>query len=372
MSKVKRITGGILSAAMALTMITAAGCSTPKNAMTVEDTTYTTGEYLAYLYNSYYQIYTRNNFALYAQYGMDPWEQELTYGEGDDEQKLKAEDYIVRVAQDAMIRQVALKHKMEEYGITELREQDVESAESALKSVKNDDTIKLGFTKDTYSKMYKDFYCNEMALFYGLYDTNGQRAVTEDDIRTYFEDNYRSYKIIEISLAGSDGSDLSEEDTQGVLDRLNSYLDLYKENGDFNKVIDKYKQDEADAKATEENPAETVTPSTDDDNRKELDVKQYGDEDFTNALDTVPVNEAKVIQYKKSGTTNTAALLLRLDPEEGEDRENFFTDNRDNIIYGLGYEEFSKEMKDYIATLKVDVNKTVEKKCRPKNFVTEK
>ncbi|MCI8554758.1 MAG: hypothetical protein HFJ80_07440 [Clostridiales bacterium] len=371
MFKVKRIAGVLASAAMAMTLLSAAGCSTPQNAMTVGDTTYTTGEYLAYLYNSYYQVYSRYNFALYAQYNMDPWAQELTYGEGDNEQKLKADEYIVRSAQDAMTRQVALKHKMKEYGIDSLREKDLENVESDLKSVKNDDTIRLGFKKDTYVKMYTDFYCNEMALFYGLYDTGGQRAVTEADIRTYFDDNYRSYKMIELTLAGTDGADLSEEETKKVLERLDGYLTLYQENKDFDKVIDRYNQDEADAKATEEKPAETVTPSTDKDNRRELDVKLYGDEDFTNALNTVAVDEAKVVQYKKSGTTNTAALILRLDPEKGEEREDYFTENRDNIIYGLRYEEFSKEIKDYIATLDVEVNKTVEKKCRPQNFVTE-
>lgn len=42
--------------------------------MTVGDTTYSTGDYLAYLYNTYSQVYQNYNFAMYAQYGMDPWE----------------------------------------------------------------------------------------------------------------------------------------------------------------------------------------------------------------------------------------------------------------------------------------------------------
>ena len=40
--------------------------------MTVGDTTYSTGDYLAYLYNTYSQVYQNYNFAMYAQYGMDP------------------------------------------------------------------------------------------------------------------------------------------------------------------------------------------------------------------------------------------------------------------------------------------------------------
>ena len=50
-----------------------------------------------------------------------------------------------------------------------------------------------------------------------------------------------------------------------------------------------------------------------DPNRKDIDAKLYGDEDFTNALKTVKIDEAKIIEYKKGGSTNTAALVLRLD-----------------------------------------------------------
>lgn len=34
--------------------------------------------------------------------------------------------------------------------------------------------------------------------------------MSEDEIRKYFNDNYLSYKIIEISLTDDDGKDLSE------------------------------------------------------------------------------------------------------------------------------------------------------------------
>ena len=100
--------------------------------MTVGDTTYSTGDYLAYLYNTYSQVYQNYNFAMYAQYGMDPWEITIPYG--DDEEEMAAEDYIVKTTQDAMIRQKAIKDKLEEYGLS----QDVTRLEVA-------DTEQLAF-----------------------------------------------------------------------------------------------------------------------------------------------------------------------------------------------------------------------------------
>lgn len=135
--------------------------------MTVGDTTYSTGDYLAYLYNTYSQVYQNYNFAMYAQYGMDPWEITIPYG--DDEEEMAAEDYIVKTTQDAMIRQKAIKDKLEEYGLSP-RQEDLDAVNQVLETISNDDTISLGFSKDTYSRMYTDFYCNEKALFYGLYD----------------------------------------------------------------------------------------------------------------------------------------------------------------------------------------------------------
>lgn len=65
MLKRKRAASVVLSAAMILSMGAAAGCSTPAVAMTVGNDTYSTGDYLAYLYNTYSQVYQNYNFALY-------------------------------------------------------------------------------------------------------------------------------------------------------------------------------------------------------------------------------------------------------------------------------------------------------------------
>lgn len=69
------------------------------------------------------------------------------------------------------------------------------------------------------------------------------------------------------------------------------------------------------------------------------------------------IDEAKIIEYKKGGSTNTAALVLRLDPEKGRlDGKDYFKESRENIIYGAKWEEFDKEIKEYAATLPKEIN----------------
>ena len=125
-----------------------------------------------------------------------------------------------KTAQDAMIRQKALKDKLGEYGLSPPSGGSGRGRKKALEAISNDDTIELGFSKETYSRMYRDFYCNEKGLFYGLYDKGGQREISDSDIRSYFEENYLTYKIISIALTNSEGADLSEEEAQKVRDRL--------------------------------------------------------------------------------------------------------------------------------------------------------
>ena len=97
MLKLKRLACAALSAVMLLTAAATAGCSTPKVAMTVDGTEYSSGDYLAYLYMVYYNVfyngYKGNTPLFYYAYSQqDPWDVELTYGEGDAAVSLKAAD----------------------------------------------------------------------------------------------------------------------------------------------------------------------------------------------------------------------------------------------------------------------------------------
>ena len=72
------------------------------------------------------------------------------------------------------------------------------------------------------------------------------------------------------------------------------------------------------------------------------------------------------------GSTNTAALVLRLDPEKGRlDGKDYFKESRENIIYGAKWEEFDKEIKEYAATLPMEINDRAIKMYDPKNCEKE-
>ena len=397
------------------------GCSTPAVAATVDGKPYSTGVYLAYLYQMYVQTF-ESNYTLYMlqYYGQDPWDQTMTYGEGDDAQELSLEDYIIQITKDTIIRQKALENKIAEYGLTP-DEEAAQDIESQLAQVSNDDILQMGFNKESYAEMLRAYGLNEQTLFYGLYDNGGERAMSDEEIRTYFEENYLSYKIIEVSLTDSSGSDMDEDEIAEVREELEGYLDMYNENGDFDKVIEQYEADQqesttgsdgdsgsetttgdgttttggttADGTTTGTEDGGTTTEpttaptdsgeesgdgeSTDeeeetDPNLHNIDANTYGDEAFTDAVKSVAVGEAEIVEYKKGNTTNTMALVLRLDPEEvnepNEDGETYFEQNRQAIIYGAKYEEFNDEITEYANSLDAEFDEGVVRKCTPRQL----
>lgn len=413
--KLKKIACAAMASVMVLSSAALSGCSTPEVAMTIDGQEYPTGLYLAYLFNSYYNLFFAGSTPL-AYYYQDPWGQEIPYGDEENAPVLSTSDYIKQVTQDTIIRQEALKNKLEEAGL-EWLEEDLDMANERIDSLTENQLIDYGISKEHYAEMYRNYICNDSALFYGTYDNGGSKAMSEEEIREYFNENYLSFKLIEISLMDSSGERLSDDEVNEVNDTLTKYLNLYNTNKDFDKVIEQYEADEA-AKTSTSGSGTTTTAGTTaattaattttqapttttaagstttaasgsttttaadsdsddgdseeeentDPNRYDIDANLYEDEDLANIVKTVNVGECKIVEYKKYGTTDTAALILRLDPEEREDGKDIFTESRKNIIYGAKYEDYNKEIEEYMETLTVDVNDRAIRMCDPQNF----
>ena len=353
----------VFCALLALTLVLT-GCAapklvlggTPKVAGTVAGTTITTGEYLAYLYNNFYNQYYNNGYYQYAAYGYDVWTQEFTYNEGeDDEQKVDFAELLKLTTKDTILRQEALRQMMAKEKI-EWNKDALKEFEDSLKEMEDDALLSLGISNENYVKVNKEISLNEQSLFYGRYREGGTEAIAEKDLRAYFDKNYLSYKSIELDLTDDEGKTLSEKEQKKITDQLEGYLATYNKDKNFEAVVDEYNKSVA-------GKDEKVEKSTDEDNRQNVDATQLGDDDKVEAIRKVKVGEAKVVKY---GTT--AALVLRLDIN---DPKTLFEDETDNIIYGMKYEAFDEEVKKAMKGISIDLKGSVVKTCDPKNFVTD-
>lgn len=407
MKSMRKTMAVIMAVLATLTMLVMSGCSTPEIAMTVGTHEYTTGEYLANLYMNYYSAYYESGLYQYASYGMDPWEQTFPYGEGDDEVDLALSDYLVQITQDGIIRQAAVKDLMAQYGIRNDEEMLADFYEE-MDGYKESEMLAFGFNKEHYMNMYISMNMDEQSLFYGLYDEGGQKAVSEDDIRKFFDEEYVAFKAVTVTQTNDDGEALSDADKEANKKELQTYLDLFNSNGgDMDAVIEKYTADHtttttgsatttttgattttaapttttaATTTTTASAPTETTTTTVSDatttttgtttttDPNLQLINTVSGDEAVVEAVQTVTVGEAKIVEYTSSDV-EYIALVYRLDTEEAGG-ENYYEDQRDTILYGLKFEEFDAEVEALIATLSVDVNARAIKMCDPKEFET--
>ncbi|MBQ8683173.1 MAG: hypothetical protein IJ518_01490 [Clostridia bacterium] len=366
MKYTKRILCTVVAVALLLSVMLT-GCSMPKLVIggtpdiagTVGDREITTGEYLAYLYNTFNEMYYNQGLYYYEYYGMDPWTQEYTYGEGDTAKKVKLSEYISLQTQDSIIRQEALTAMLKEQGLSWLEEDEKKINEDIAK-LEKDAYLAAGFSNENFIKSYKNLYLNERSLFYGLYGKGGKREVSEADQKKYFEENYLSYKIISIALTDSEGKELDEAGKKKITDELNGYLETYNKDKNFEAAVDAYNKANAEKDAK-------VEPSKDADNRQNVDAKASSmDKDLEEAIRSVAVGTAKIVTYSEGGKTPTAALILRLDIN---DPKTLFTDEQENIISSLKYEEFDKEVTEKAGKIAATFNKAVTKKCKPENFL---
>lgn len=366
MKHAKRILCSVLAAALLLTaMLT--GCSIPKItlggtadvAATIGEQSISTGEYLAYLYNEFYNLYYSQGLYQYEMYGYDVWTQEYTYGEGDDAEKLDLSAYITRLAQDNIKRQAALDKLLKDNNLSWI-EEEAKQIEEDLAETSADAYLSLGINDEHFATVYKAIGLNERSLFFGLYGKGGTKEVTETELKKYFTDNYLSYKIISIALTDDEGKELDEAGKKKITDQLNGYLEQYNKDKNFEAVVDAYNK----ANAAED---EEIEASKDEDNRVDTDANDL-DEELAKAIRTVDVGTAKVVTYQASGTTATAALVLRLDINDPAD---LYTDSYEAILSAIKYETFNEDVEKAMEEIKVVYNESVVKKCKPENFVTE-
>ncbi len=395
--KVKRILCIALATLLVLSSLLLGGCSTPKYALEADGVKFEMGDYLSYLYAV---LTTDSNVSLYCYYfGTEALGKNASYNDKD----VTIEEYIKLSAQDTMIRQVALRNLLEENGL-EWDKEELADIEKQLKELDNDAFISLGFNNDRYIQTTKWLGLNESSLFFGLYGKGGKKEVAKADIQKYFDDNYLSYKMIEISLVDSNSKELSDEKKAEIEARLQKYLDAFNSgeqtgNGFDENVYaayiadeeaakeenkkDESKEDERDSKTVEE-PAEESTSdnadettedtdkeTTDDADKDDADKEDekltatrndmfkedFADEDLLKAVESVPEGTAAIKTYQKNGTAKTMALIFRMDPEAERNTADkdgnevvvdYVGDLNDTILQYMKFDEFDTDVKKEI------------------------
>lgn len=278
MSKTKKIAALSVASIMALSM---AGCTDMSKIMTVDDVDVNAGIYINYMLSEY----TEQMYSMYySGVTSDFMNQEI---ENDEGEKVKLKDYLPDYAYEQTLDLVAINKQFEKLGL-ELSEEDSTEVSNAvnsyMESLTEDYLSEQGISKDSVTKYFTAEKQKER-IFYYYYGQDGEKAVKNEDIKNYLKEDYLRYKIISVprtteattTVSTSAASDTATTTTQSAEEQTKAskkadkeakalaekYLEMAKENKDFDEVISKFNAEtETTTAATEATTAADTTDAS--------------------------------------------------------------------------------------------------------------
>lgn len=203
---------------------------------------------------------------------------------------------------------------------------------------------KMGVSKDSL-KYYNEYSKLTNKLFEKIYGAGGSSALTDAEVKEYFEKNYVSFKYLPVSLTNDSGTEFSQEDKDKVKANLQTYLDSYMSGTKtFSEIEKDYNAEHANATITGK---EVIT---------DLENSTLADEIKEAVKDTEAGKGTIVISNK------TMYLILKYDITK---ESTYLTDNRTSVMYSMRGEEFDKMLEDEVSKVKYELNDGAVNKYSP-------
>lgn len=198
---------------------------------------------------------------------------------------VSTETWIQNKTMEYCQRHVAITKKCEELGLELDEEQKTEISDSieAFWEANGEIYEKNGISKDSVTQVLKNSYlADEVFLYY--YDVDGEKGVTEDELKEYYEENDARVRYIQFNLTDGNGEELDDAGKADMKHMVKNYLgELEALKGDdeamdeemdtiqseYNAYVTSISEEAAAATATSatdeegnEIPAETTTTTT--------------------------------------------------------------------------------------------------------------
>ena len=389
MNLLKRIIAAALILCMALTL---AGCGDTTWVARVDgEDTVPSGLYIYYQTEGYgaavQQLYQENSdnliyYLYYLNYGyVEPTLFDMTLESGE-----TVEEYINQYAMDMCKQSVVIDRLFDELGL-EFTADEKALIDSQMRTAWNnssDSWEKIGVSQSSYEKAVYAAR-KEEKVFDAYYEIGGLNGTTEEEIETYFSDNYARIKYMTLQYVDSveDAIDEARKDSQ--LKLANSYRDRAMAGEAMNDLIEEYNEVLAklDEENSEDDAADGEEPAEESDSGSDVEQTETGEETGEEADDEADAGDETVDEYlneniiSKEGTYPTEKfvnyifttcpvgeytviqddtcfyLVERLDILE---REGLYENYRDHILTDLFDADYTKLINDRLKTYDVVEN----------------
>jgi len=267
MNKLKKFAAAITSFSLAATM----GACTPTigagtaNAIEIDGYQVRSGIFIFYTLSAYFEaqelIYNSNGGTA------APTAEEVENSVIDN---IDAEKWIQDKATEYCSHYVAVEKEFAKIG-AEISQEDLDTVEE---NVENYSSLELYTENGIGEESVRDILESEykrQAIFEYYYGFDGEKGMTEDELKDYFEDNFARVKYVKMSLVDSDGEKLEDSDVREIekmaedfAKRVNSESDIMDKLFEMNEIQEEYDeyQTELNAKIEAEQATGTTVATT--------------------------------------------------------------------------------------------------------------
>lgn len=206
----------------------------------------------------------------------------------------------------------------------------------------------FGISKESFNRASSIYNQEYLKLFNLTYGPGGTKAVSDEELKSFFTENYANYSYISKSFVNDNSEQISDEEKSEVERKFNSYLDSLNNGSTIEKIAEKYKADYS----LDNNPLIT--------NVSRLNGTSSLPEEVLNALKDMESNSSRVLV-----TDNTCYLINKGDINDSIDK---LQSERDSLLSDMKSDEFLNVIKECSDSLNINVNQKAINKYQPSIF----
>ena len=334
MKKIKSVLAAALCGALCLGL---AGCGPNQTVVSAGDYSASAAIYVLSQMNALNEVSSQEGYDSTLE---DVWSNQI---EGQ-----SMEDWINNRALDLCREYVATNKLFEEKGLTLTEDQQSSIDEYMTSTYPNYEDLytQIGVADSSYEN-YLTFNSRYQELFLDRYQEGGEAAVSEEELGSFYRDNFDEVKLISLSYTeptedSSDSSADTQEDNnsspEAVQATAQGYLDRLQAGENMDDLIYEYRQSTASDPSTvtrSESVANiTVIPANGDN------TTTYTD-DVINQMVAIAQGGSALVQDTEN---SRYYVVYKVDQDNNTE---YFDANRDNILYEMKSDEFEQYLVDY-------------------------
>lgn len=339
---------GIVSILLVLVMVLGfSGCYNENNtwAAKKDDVTLPIGGYIYYLNNAYSQARA-----------LVPTETQVLKSTIEDQD---AETWIRNKAKESINQYFYIQDKFKELGL-ELTEEEISMANQTTTSYWSyySNTFEpLGISRDSFNQVFALFSTMSSKVFEALYSPDGEFGISDEDLTSFYVENYFSYEYFTASTQKKDDSGTSVDMDEDEKSALKEKLEAYKEQIESGEIT----LSAAAENYEKENEITTSTYTSSTIN------KEKASGDILEGTLKLNDNQVEIIE-----TSTSYALVKKIAISDKTSTMLETSTERLTILSDLKSEEYSKYIEDNAAEITgIEFNESAMKNYKLKKIVSD-